>query len=349
MSKSVTVNKHWNNLDQFPPSNFAWEVLRKGKITAGKNAVISTGKNWFISQRELVAAPNSEKFLPAICIPEISNQVHENFLRKYKYVFLVLGAGLIVSSVLAGFAPNPFPLLRAALLFLICLIYSGLEYHYVFKNYPTVVERTLFFYSQFNHWNKGILVLLLLVLFGGLAQIGYQNFAGNFEDLVTRFGVFYPEIDATSYWRFLIGPFIHSGMLHWFVNFAILSLALKLIGNLANTRIVLLGIASIPITAFTVYIFSDPGLADGFVGVSGMVFCILGWLVSVSYRNKNFFPSLFFFSVLTLTLINLLIPEVLNINSSFIAHISGFLLGVIAGMFRFAENIPCETDSKKKS
>jgi membrane associated rhomboid family serine protease len=78
--------------------------------------------------------------------------------------------------------------------------------------------------------------------------------------------------------------------------------------------------------------FTFPNPVEGFVGVSGGIFGLLGWMVAYSARNSGAFPQRFWLSLLCFSSLNLLASSASSENSSHVAHLTGFTLGLVLGL-----------------
>lgn len=334
--------KNWSDSTRFPEAHGEWQILANNEVrSVGEDGVRKLALRWFLTQRKLVSTPDSRRFLPAICVPALADFTHKSFLSRFKIYFYLIGFYLFLTLFIAVLTSDFDEYTRIAAMLVTALIYVFVEFQIAFKPYPNIYERTLFYNWIFQQRNPTLELAIWIIVAAGVAQWLYQQQIGNLESLVMGYGAYFPAIETGQFWRYVSGPFIHSSFIHWLVNTIFLLYITKLIGKLATPRILTLFLLSIPITAVIVHLANLAGSnsLDGFVGVSGGVYFLFGWLTAATYLHRGFFPAHYYVSILLVAACNLVLPEILNYNSSFTAHISGFLLGIIAGSLGLASNL----------
>lgn len=330
----------WKDTSQFPLGTGEWQVLHSGKMhSVDENTVRKLAGKWFLTQQKLVSTPQTRRFLPAICVPEISDLTHRSFLRRFRVIFYILGFYLFLTSALAVLSDTPAPYLRVLIFLTIGIAYFYAEYSLILRPYESISDRALFYFWMLRQRNIYLETGFWLFLGAGLFQLFYQARVGDLDSLVIEYGTYFKAIESGELWRYASGPFIHASLMHWMVNAFFLVYLIKMIGKLADARLLVIFLASLPLSAASVHFFSDSFDLDGFVGISGGVYCLFGWLVATGIRHKNFFPANFAFSIGALAAVNLLLPALFNYNSSLLAHASGFAVGLLAGLFGIASKI----------
>ncbi len=332
----------WRDTNRFPAASGDWQILSSGKVVStGEQAVKNLALRWFLTQKKLISTPASERFLPAICAPEISSVTHNSFLKRFRVFFYILGLYLAIFVAMALALDQPQRFYKPIALMLLGLLYFYIEFHIALKPYTNISERALFYNWLLEQNNRNLNFAFLALLVAGIGQFYFHRNIGNLETLVVDYGTYFPAIEEGEFWRYAVGPFVHSGSMHWIVNAFFLIYVIKMIGDLANKNLVLLFFVSLPATAITVHVVSTltSNPMEALVGVSGGIYFLFGWLLVITHKERHFFPAHFSTSLALIVAANLLLPELLSYNSSFTAHISGFLLGIIAGSLGLASNL----------
>ncbi|MCI5107552.1 MAG: rhomboid family intramembrane serine protease [Pseudomonadales bacterium] len=339
----------WKDSSRFPKANGEWQILDSGTLLSpGENDVRKLAARWFLTQKKLISSPDSDRFLPAICTPGISEFVHESFLKRFRIFFYIFWFYFLVTALIALNSDNARNFLPILAFLGLGLAYFYTELRIAFIPYKNIAERALFYNWILNQSNQQLGYSFRILMVFGVAQWLYLKFLGDLDSLIISFGTYFPPIQQGELWRYLAGPWIHSSFMHWLVNAIFLLYIVKLIGMLANKLLLVLFLFSIPCTAIAVHLLSALGSnpLDAFVGISGGVYFLFGWLTAISFRNKHFFPAHFSTSIMMVAVFNLILPELLSYNSSFAAHLSGFLLGLGAGYFGLASNLQQWTATK---
>ncbi len=331
----------WRDISRFPPASGEWQILSSGKvISTGEQNVKNLALRWFLTQKKLISTPASKYFLPAICAPEISSITHKSFLKRFRVFFYIFGFYLAIFIAMALVSDQPQRFYKPIALMLLGILYFYIEFQIALRPYTNISERALFYNWLFARNNTHLNFAFLALFAVGLGQFLFHHYVGNLETLVIGYGTYFPAIEEGEIWRYAVGPFIHSGAIHWIVNAFFLIYVIKMIGDLANKNLFLLYLASLPATAIAVHIFatltSSP--MEALVGISGGIYFLFGWLLIITHNKRQFFPKHFSTSLALIVAANLLLPELLSYNSSFTAHISGFLLGAFAGLLGLASN-----------
>ncbi|WP_167954852.1 rhomboid family intramembrane serine protease [Anaerosporobacter faecicola] len=130
-----------------------------------------------------------------------------------------------------------------------------------------------------------------------------------------------------EWWRLLTCQFLHSGVLHLFVN----GIGLICIGSIVEKRVgakrfllcyLLSGIGSALITMFFTY---------GSVGASGAIFGLAGMLLVFMIRERKQVWSREPIFKRLLILAYLILPNLSGINS-IVSHEAGLICGIVAGL-----------------
>lgn len=223
---------------------------------------------------------------------------------------------------------------------------------YIFENQPAdfdglydlIDKRMLTENEKTTHTLKnmfGVVTPVLVVINVLVYVIGVFIFetSGSYE-LEYKLAINVKAIaDGGEYYRFITAMFTHFGIAHLFGNMVILIALGARVENIVGKINYLLmyigtGLAAGLVSYIECYIHNSYDYA---AGASGAIFGLLGVLVAIAVRNKG--------RVKDLTVFNMLLLMVLTvINGQFtegidnVAHIAGFVAGVIAGVVLILTN-----------
>jgi membrane associated rhomboid family serine protease len=326
----------WRDLSRFPQSKGAWEARDDRSLVAkGEASVRNAAKKWFPLSRTLYSTPTAAQYLPAVCQTELREQIHQQFKSKYLKLSYLCVAYLFIVFVLMLLSSNADAYLNAAIFLAVCLAYLAADYWTMARRAELLQERALFFHWVITSERKLLWSLVSFLVFIGLTQAAYQTFVGPLDTLVEKYGAYYSEINSGELWRYLTGPLIHRDWVHWLVNTSMLVLALGLAERFAMTTVIVVFVVTMVLSVVAAQYLSIGLPIDGFVGISGGVFGILGWCLGTSLRNKNQFPQYFWINLSLFIGVNLLIAGVFNANTSNTAHIIGTAAGCGFGALNF--------------
>ncbi|MEG3767122.1 rhomboid family intramembrane serine protease [Alteromonas sp. 14N.309.X.WAT.G.H12] len=207
-------------------------------------------------------------------------------------------------------------------------------------------HRAEFCFNLHQSFRKNLLIYLpLFFIIGALQYLGCQ-LLGSTENVIITLGNYYPAIEVSSIWRFIIGPFIHLDIKHWLLNLTATLLFVSSIPSLASSPstarnittpkqlfgIFILGAIFSHIVTYAVNTSIYLGIAtknDALVGVSGGSYGILAYAICYySFAKKQFNIV---FSLLGLAVFTLISPYLLQHSiTSHTAHISGFIFGLLS-------------------
>jgi len=327
----------WKKNEYFPKSDGSWMVLDgKVKKTVSKRDATTNAKKWNYLNTILYATPSTSQFLPPILVPELSNFAYASVLGNMKKMALIT---FIVSAayffLFSGLVFRQVTNIAIVFVMTLSFLYFYAEYRYSLKNKDIVIERSL--YLNWIRRNNGFnyYALLATICFFGLMQLIFQVFGSSEYYLIKKIGVIYTSIDEKEYWRFFIGPFLHSGLSHWIVNTTNIIIFFPLLNAFRSKIHLVLVYASIVASAIMAYTFRDAATSEveGFVGVSASVYYVLGFMLSNMAFNKRWYPKNIGFSLVFITIFMLTLPYTYSNKINVISHITGLLLGLIAGAF----------------
>ena len=327
---------YWNSDESFPRAPSGWSAWRPpfGRRLEGESAVQRATWQWHPLDPLLISVPGSERMLPPICFSGVASRLQMRMIGQYRLLLLMMVC-MMLGFAFAGVQADDAFFIKASVAMLLLLVFVGLQYVFLFRDMTR-----LRLYSRFCSWcylqprAQAVAIATLMILAGGL-QYYLQARAGSLFGVVERYGLVFE--DATRQpWRYLTGPFLHAGPAHWLANFSLLVVAAGLAFPLGRSRAIWsVFLAGVFVPAYCLTFLPHWVGSDAFLGVSGGVFALYGWIAGVSLRNPRTFPFglwwlLAYFAVATAAISSLLDPR-----ASWFAHTLGLLIGFVAGMSNF--------------
>ena len=334
------VNKRgrdWSSIERFPESSGRWELIRVPfkRVHCGQMNVDRALRKWHVYDPVVVATPDSTRFLPPICIPELSAAIHRNIVRRHEAFLLMLSLAfiLVLGTYLAW--PGNSKLMYALLLLGAGIAYVAFDTYFIQKKLENLADRAMLVHFIVSSDNFSLKAFVGAMAVSGIAQAYLQQAAGGLDELIIRYGAYFPAIEAGQWWRYLSGPFIHSGPLHWISNFVIGVLSIGLAGAFGRRTLLLQFIVIISLSVLAVQ-YSPFGVrSDAFVGLSGGIFGMFGWSVAYFFRLRNVFPRLAWVSIGLISMLNIACAAATSAHASQTAHVAGFLMGSVFGLCKF--------------
>lgn len=306
-------------------------------ISKDREAVHSALEKWHLYSPTIVATPQSTRFLPPICIPELSSEIHRRVVRRHETFLLLLIISLSI-LFLAKYAVNirATEITDAILLLLSGVIYVSFDTYFVQRNIKNLSERAMFLNFVCSRRNFFLMVFSVIMVLAGIAQIILQQELGGFDNLVTTYGAYFDAIDRGEWWRYLSGPFIHASLLHWAGNFIIGILSITLAGAFGRRTLVIQFVIITSLSVVAVQ-YSPLGIrSDSFVGLSGGIFGMFGWSFSYFFLRRKIFPQFIWVSIGLLMVVNIICSAVTSSHVSQTAHVVGLLIGLIFGFSKLS-------------
>jgi rhomboid protease GluP len=142
-----------------------------------------------------------------------------------------------------------------------------------------------------------------------------------------------------EYYRLLSSMFIHFGFMHLFGNMIILvALGARIEAILGKLNYILVYIATGFVAAFASYVHCFYNHTyDYAAGASGAIFGLLGVLVAVALANRGKVKDLSLMNMILLTIITI-VDGYMSEGIDNIAHIAGFVAGLVAGALLMLNN-----------
>ncbi|HEX7081880.1 MAG TPA: rhomboid family intramembrane serine protease [Gammaproteobacteria bacterium] len=321
----------WRDLERLPrAAGDEWQARRGGgRIIVGKREVDAAVAKWHPLDPLLIARPGGGRFLPVLEIPELRDPARRGLLRKQLWAIAVLAVLACVFAMSAYFGAGAQPL-RAAGMALAVAAFAAADYHLVLKRLEALRERALFVLWITEKARVHVLGWSAVMIAAGALQLYGERKAGH-EALVLEYGTVFERIREGEIWRLVVGPFLHSGLDHWFMNFVMLVLGGAIAGPLLGAAVVGVFLAGSTAGALTVLALSEPLGFDAYLGVSAGIFALYGWCAGAAAREPHAFPMRFAVTAFAFAVLNVLIAWLGNPNSSNVGHCAGLLCGLVWG------------------
>lgn len=323
----------WDSDASFPPAEDGWAAWRPpyGRRRRGEHAVRRAVRRWHPFDPLLVSVPGALRLLPPICFDAFAVALQRNTILRYgslMALIVMMGLGSMTAGLLLA---DPFYLkfgAALAMLFMVVLF----QHIAIFRH----VDR-LRCYARFVAWTYmqpriNVIAFGSLVAIAGVGQWLLQTRTGSLFAMIEEYGLVFDRAPEQP-WRYLIGPFFHSGLAHWAGNASMLIVGVGL-GNALGRALPM----------WTIFIFGTviPGViltflphgigSDAYLGISGGVFALYGWIIGVAFRNRLFFPFGLWWLVGCFAVATGLISSLLDPRASWFAHGFGLLVGIVAGL-----------------
>lgn len=337
----------WNSDDSFPAAGNRWYAWRPpfGRRAEGESAVRRATWQWHPLDPLLVSIPGAERLLPPICFPHMAAALQRRMMQQYR-LLMILIACMALGFAAAGMRADEGFFLKSSVAFSLLLLFVGCQYAFIFRDIARLCG-----YSRFCSWcylqsQTPVAVIILLVLFAGGGQLYLQARAGSLFGLVEQYGLEFDKAAAQP-WRYVTGPLLHAGLVHWIGNFSLLLVAAGLSFPLGRPRpLWLVFIAGIYLPAFVLTYLPHWVRSDAFLGVSGGVFALFGWIAGVALKNRRVFPFGLWWFVGYFAVATAAISSLLDPRASWFAHSSGLLIGVATGMLNLGVRLNLDASSQ---
>lgn len=323
----------WRTADGLPSHTGSdWALLTGRKVkTASFEEVVRALRGWHPLQPVLVGAPNSPIFVPPPRVPELEDTI-ERFHKRTKQALaaLLIGSLVLFAAWLASRGRNGAPVYIITLLL---TFIGGFDYFVYLRHLPLLTERAQFYYwlQSSPKQRKGFVFWLSVAVLMGVAQLVVQRAAGGFEQAVIRYGLFYEPARNGEIWRFVTGPFFHSGIGHYINNALSLSFVGVVAWSLIGARSLLVFLCGTVLAAAFQMQFGSAQF-DSYLGVSGGVFALYGFVVATGASVPGIFPRGFTTLCTLIAVTTVVGTELLSTLTASVAHITGALTGVICGL-----------------
>ncbi|WP_230597203.1 rhomboid family intramembrane serine protease [Xanthomonas albilineans] len=238
---------------------------------------------------------------------------------------------MALGFAIASFKTNYIYFTKGCAAIIFCSIFLILQYLFAFRKLSNLCE-----YSRFSAWcylqpkRQTLSIAVMMIAIGGI-QLYLQTRAGSIFSLIEHYGLVFQDAPRQP-WRYFSGPFLHSGVAHWAANFSLLMVAAGISFSLGRALVIWLTFLSgVLLPAFSLTFLPHWIGSDAFLGISGGVFALYGWIVGISLRNRRIFPPALGWLLAYFALATMLASSLLSPRTSWFAHALGWLLGLTIG------------------
>lgn len=327
----------WRSDAVLPIADGRWGFWRPpfGKRRYGESDVKRAIWQWHPLDPVLVSSPASCHFVPPICVPELATQVHARMLLQYR-LLLALLAVMTFGALVASLNTGAGIFQRATVAGVLIFAFVGVQYMVFFRQVERLGE--LARYVSWLYLQRSGLVLGVIIAMCALAALQFllQQQAGGLEPLLMKFGLVF-DAARDQPWRFLSGPFFHSGPVHWIGNLMLAVIAAGLAAPIASkAKLLLIFLVGTVVPCVLLAQFPPQIRLDAFLGLSGGIFAVYGWVAGVSLRRPTLFPRNFTILIAAFAVMTVGVTSLLNFKSNDFVHVAGWLLGLVAGLACFA-------------
>jgi membrane associated rhomboid family serine protease len=301
----------------------------------GEKRVRDHIENAILTHPILVCSPlTKHRYLPPILLdPKKLTRKIVRDTRNMMYSTLLF---LVVGSVISYFAVGWSFTVSFTFVFLSLFIYTVFDYLSFSASQDNLEQRWLYYGWCFS--KPPVIAgsfLAVMALIGGI-QVAAMMLGASHDTVRETLGLAYYRVtDHNEWWRILTGPYLHNSLAHWLTNTLIGAGLLLLYGPvLGAVRCWVVIIAAAPVSFLAVYVCSTYWSLDGegIVGLSGGIAGVIGYFLAANLRDKPSFPPHFYFVTIFVATSSLLVVSFVTSTTSFIAHLAGFIAGILFGI-----------------
>jgi membrane associated rhomboid family serine protease len=324
---------HWNSDESFPRAPDRWSAWRPpwGRRLEGESAVRRATRQWHPFDPIIVSVPGEKSMLPPICFAYMAPQIKKRMYLQYLALFSLMLC-MVLGFTMAGIEAHNAYFIKASAAITLFAVFLIFQYVFIFRKISSLREYSRFFswcYLQPSRHTLSIAAMMMLI--GGL-QFYLQTRAGSLFNLIEQYGLVFQNAPHQP-WRYLSGPFLHSGVAHWVANFSLLIVATWLAFRIGRAIVIWLTFLSgVLLPAFLLTFLPHSVGSDAFLGISGGVFALYGWIAGMSLRNRQTFPPALWWLLTYFAIATILASSLLNPRASCFSHILGWLLGIAIGL-----------------
>ena len=329
--------QHWRSKELFPSADGKWSVWRPpfGKRKYGESAVKRRIWQWHPLDPVLVTSPSSSHFEPPVCNAELAPQIHQRMLLQYRLLLALLVVMALGATAAFSFTRSSLFANFACALGLI-LVFVTTQHVLFFRRIDRTAE--LAKYVSWLHLQRSGLPLFSIssmLVIGGL-QYTLQNQLGGLTPLIMKYGLVF-NIPNSELWRFFTGPFMHSGFVHWAGNALLAAVSLGMAAPIAvRSRLFIAGLILL-VAPPAMLSFMPPDIRlEAFLGLSGAIFGIFGWVLGISIRRPTLFPANFKWLLAAFLAMIMGVTSLLNERSNDFVHLTGLIIGLSLGLTTYA-------------
>lgn len=287
-------------------------------------------RTWHPLNAVMVASDENSRFLLPSEHPWISDSIFHNYKRNQTIRLRLLAATMVGIFIVSQFLtkiPDNHVFWMTSLFMMASLVFDSWQCG---RKTEYVNQRAQIYFEAIRDGKKLCFFAFLSCSVIYTTQIYLQYRVGSFDNLVIMYGCKYSMILEHEYWRFFSGPFIHASFGHWSINSCLLIMLLALAYSQHKWATIILVLMALPIShvgAFLSHIVSNSD-TDSIVGMSGGVYALLAFTTAYNFFQRRM--SSFAITLLLMTLTLAIGSKLLHPNVSNIAHLSGYLTGLIS-------------------
>lgn len=288
--------------------------------------------SWHPMNPLLIADPGASTFLPPPCVDIVSGYVMTNLRRRTIMASAIWGL-FLAAACYVWIARQSSHAAGLAVFGLLAILMTGTDYVVYLRHRCWLCERAMFFYwlQRTRRARTGLVVWLCAGAILGATQLLIQHRLGGLSPLVERLGLLYPMADAGQVWRLLVGPFFHASAAHFLNNLFVLCYIGPIAWAIFGPKSTLVFVLGVWCGAGFAWLFHNAGY-DSYLGVSGGVYALFGYLIASSFRDRSLLPRGFAVNCAWLVGILLTVAQSFSSNVSHISHWAGLLLGAVLAM-----------------
>ena len=306
----------------------SWRSLNVASGTEQEIDISHYEKKYRVSNLALVAAPGSSVFLNPLRIPGLRDRLFKKWQIDQIIVhsLITIGAVVLLSYVFID-REVYFELKRTAV---VSALFAAvvLSFFMAGNGVDQLADRIdliRFLRLHLIELNKPTIIVAVvgsLVLYEGWDDMQF---------VYAKYGsVSYEVVEPHAWWRFLTGPFVHSGPRHLFANVLTLMLLFPLAcldDRLFPVMTFAAGCIMSHIT-FVVLRLLDFHGQDLLLGASGGGFALQGAIIISAILEPDLYPKNFYINMIGFAVLGLFGAMIMSINASEIAHFSGLFSGM---------------------
>ncbi len=329
---------HWKNIHSIDHEISEYWRARKGtgQIIIGNEKVDEMVSKWQVINPLLVSEPGSNLFHPVLGSSHFKIKAFNSAKRLQLFSILYSVFFLLLLFILYLISPNE-KIFTLIVVMPILLLYLIIEHRLVVSHIDRLFERASFVIWVYKEGKIDFIIWITVLFLLIASQYVIHFLTGGFEEAIYKAGLIFNNVNNGEWWRLITGPYFHNGLPHWIINMAMLLIIGPIIGTISRIRGLQVFIIGNIICAISALLYANFGFSvyDSYMGVSGGILAMMGWLSGFSLTHKKSVPNMFFISIFTFSLLNIVLAWLMIPNSSNVSHITGFIFGFIWAIIPF--------------
>lgn len=326
----------WNSQENFPENKEkSWVVIHSnGSMERGEAKVRRSMRNWQPISMDIVGTPTSDFIKPAICIPDLANDVVKIYRKKAASAIACWIAMfcffLLILYRRSGSLSAHADLVAAFIGF---ILFASIDNFYIIRSVNSMSERALYmrWLQKDLRIRRGALLLGVLGAIIGLTQYGVQGWTSNVSLAIDAYGLDFAKVRSGDWWLFMTGPYAHISLVHYIGNYSLLMFIGPVVYAYEGWKTLAIFAFSNFLTAIYIFYFHQAGIV-GYAGMSGGVFALFGWIAGHSIIFRRRFPRGWWFVISGIAFLTVMAANALQPQASSAAHALGFSLGLLASV-----------------